>query len=80
MKALILEGEKQALAYKEIDNLQSESGKVIVNIKAAALNHRDVFVTQGLYPGVVFPIILGSDGAGVHDGREHRAFAGRRAG
>ncbi len=70
MKALVLEGEKQALHYKEIDNLNPENGKVVVNIKAAALNHRDVYVTQGLYPGIVFPIILGSDGAGFYKDRE----------
>ena len=70
MKALVLEGEKQALTYKSIDSPKPENGKVVVNIKAAALNHRDVYVTQGLYPGVVFPIILGSDGAGLLGDRE----------
>ena len=70
MKALVLEGEKQVLQYKEIEKPQLENGKVVVNVKAAALNHRDVYVTQGLYPGVVFPIILGSDGAGLLGDRE----------
>lgn len=42
---------------------------MIVQLKAAALNRRDVFVTQGLYPGIRFPVILGSDGAGLLDGR-----------
>jgi NADPH:quinone reductase-like Zn-dependent oxidoreductase len=70
MKALVLEGEKQALQYKEMDNLSPKNEKVVVNVKAAALNHRDVYVTQGLYPGIVFPIILGSDGAGFYNGRE----------
>ena len=70
MKALVLQGEKQALSYKEIDDLQPADGKVVVDIKAAALNHRDVYITQGLYPGIVFPIILGSDGAGLFEGRE----------
>ncbi len=70
MKALVLEGEKQVLQYKEFDNPRPENGKVIVNVKAAALNHRDVYVTQGLYPGIVYPIILGSDGVGFYEGRE----------
>lgn len=43
--------------------------EVLVDIKAAALNHRDVWITKGLYPGITFPTILGSDGAGLVDGR-----------
>ncbi|HEY2476488.1 MAG TPA: NAD(P)-dependent alcohol dehydrogenase [Candidatus Cybelea sp.] len=39
-------------------------GEVLVRIRAAALNRRDVFITQGLYPKIVLPITLGSDGAG----------------
>jgi zinc-binding alcohol dehydrogenase/oxidoreductase len=39
--------------------------EAVVRIKAAALNHRDVFIRRGLYPGISFPVILGSDGAGV---------------
>jgi NADPH:quinone reductase-like Zn-dependent oxidoreductase len=70
MKALVLESEKQALLYKETDSPKAKNDKVVVDIKAAALNHRDVYVTQGLYPGVVFPIILGSDGAGLYEDRE----------
>jgi zinc-binding alcohol dehydrogenase/oxidoreductase len=35
-----------------------------VRLHAAALNHRDLFITKGQYAGLRFPIILGSDGAG----------------
>jgi zinc-binding alcohol dehydrogenase/oxidoreductase len=38
--------------------------EVLVRIRAAALNHRDVFITQGLYPQIRLPVTLGSDGAG----------------
>lgn len=40
------------------------SDEVLVRIRAAALNHRDVFITQGLYPNIALPVTLGSDGAG----------------
>jgi NADPH:quinone reductase-like Zn-dependent oxidoreductase len=33
-------------------------------LRAAALNRRDVFITQGLYPQIRMPVTLGSDGAG----------------
>ena len=40
-------------------------GEVVVRLKAAALNHRDVWIKQGAYAGLRFPIIPGSDGAGI---------------
>lgn len=39
--------------------------EVLVKIKAAALNHRDEWCRQGLYPGLKNGVVLGSDGAGV---------------
>lgn len=70
MKALILEGKNQTVQYKDVPNPKPGQGEVVVQIKAAALNRRDVFITQGLYPGIKFPIILGSDGAGLYNNRE----------
>ena len=39
--------------------------EVVVELRAAALNHRDVWITKGLYPGIVYPVVPGSDGAGL---------------
>ena len=36
-----------------------------VELRAAALNHRDVWIKLGQYAGLKFPCIPGSDGAGV---------------
>jgi zinc-binding alcohol dehydrogenase/oxidoreductase len=44
---------------------QPGPGEVLVRIKAAALNHRDEWCRQGLYPNLKNGVILGSDGAGV---------------
>ncbi|HEV2354525.1 MAG TPA: zinc-binding dehydrogenase, partial [Puia sp.] len=41
------------------------AGEAIVRVRAAALNHRDVWIQKGQYAGLKFPIIPGSDGAGV---------------
>ncbi|CAN5714563.1 zinc-binding dehydrogenase [soil metagenome] len=65
MKAMILEGVNQALVWKETPDLQPGEHEVVVKLAAAALNHRDVWIQQGQYAGLKFPIILGSDGAGV---------------
>ncbi|HEU4847087.1 MAG TPA: zinc-binding dehydrogenase, partial [Rubrobacteraceae bacterium] len=46
---------------------EPSTGETVVRLHAAALNRRDVFVTQGRYPGAkpdALPVILGSDGSG----------------
>ncbi|HEY1428188.1 MAG TPA: zinc-binding dehydrogenase [Candidatus Tumulicola sp.] len=42
-----------------------DTREVLVRLHAAALNRRDVFITQGLYPGIQLPRTLGADGAGT---------------
>ncbi len=69
MKALVLKEKHQALEYKDVETPSPKEEEVLVDIKAAALNHRDVWITKGLYPGLKFPCILGSDGAGLLDGK-----------
>lgn len=68
MKAAILHGVDQPLAYEDAPDPQPGPGEVIVRLAAAALNHRDVWIQKGRYAGLKFPIILGSDGAGVVSG------------
>lgn len=41
-----------------------QRGEVVVRVRAAALNHRDVWIRRGQYAGIRLPAILGSDGAG----------------
>lgn len=49
---------------------KAAAGEVLIKIKAAALNHRDVWITKGLYPGIKDNIILGSDGVGEYEGKD----------
>jgi len=65
MKAMVLEGINQPLVLQDTPDLQPGENEVIVALSAAALNHRDVWIQKGQYAGLKFPIILGSDGAGV---------------
>jgi NADPH:quinone reductase-like Zn-dependent oxidoreductase len=65
MKALLLESVKTMPLYKDVEMPSPGADEVLVKIAAAALNHRDLYIAQGLYPGIVTPIILGSDGAGT---------------
>jgi zinc-binding alcohol dehydrogenase/oxidoreductase len=70
MKAIVLENKGAELQVLEMDHPQPAADEAVVQIKTAALNHRDVWITKGMYPGIVYPGILGSDGAGVYDGKE----------
>jgi NADPH:quinone reductase-like Zn-dependent oxidoreductase len=67
MKAIVLHelGAAENLKLEEVPDPQPGAGEAVVRLKAAALNHRDVFIWQKLYPNIKLPAILGSDGAGV---------------
>jgi zinc-binding alcohol dehydrogenase/oxidoreductase len=70
MKALVLNQIKQPLVLQEEPSPKAAEGQLIVKLKAAALNRRDYWITQGLYPQIRYPIVLGSDGAGTADFKE----------
>lgn len=66
MKAILLRqaGSPEALKLEEVEDPRPGQGEVLVRLRAAALNRRDVWIRTGRYAGIRFPIILGSDGAG----------------
>src|SRR4051812_24877100 len=64
MKALVLTGPGQ-IEWKEVDKPALSPGKVLVRIKAIALNRRDDWIREGRYPNIRYGGILGSDGSGV---------------
>lgn len=70
MKAIVLNALHQPLDYQEVETPKAGKGSKIVALTAAALNHRDLYITQGLYAGIHLPCILGSDGAGECDGKK----------
>jgi NADPH:quinone reductase-like Zn-dependent oxidoreductase len=71
MKAVRLHeiGGPQNLRIDDIAQPQPQAGDVAVRVRAGALNHREVFITQGLYPNITLPCTLGADGAGDLDGK-----------
>ena len=66
MKAVRIheDGGPDVLRYEDVDDPVAGPGEVLVSLRAAALNHLDVWVRKGL-PSVPKPRILGADGAGV---------------
>ncbi len=59
-------GGPDVLRWEEIPSMDCPPDKLKVQIKAAALNHLDIWVRNGL-PGIPIPLplIMGSDGSGV---------------
>ncbi|MDX1477524.1 MAG: zinc-binding dehydrogenase [Saprospiraceae bacterium] len=69
MQALLLDGIGVKMRVRAVDDPVAGADEVVVQLYAAALNRRDYWITQGKYPGLRFPAILGSDGAGTLEGR-----------
>lgn len=65
MKAVRIDefGGPEVLRYAEVPDPKPRKDQVLVEVKACALNHLDLWVRKGL-PGVNLPHILGSDVAG----------------
>ncbi|EXJ95034.1 alcohol dehydrogenase [Capronia coronata CBS 617.96] len=53
------------LSLDEVPKPSPTSKQVIIKIHAAALNHRDLFIRQHLYPGTTFGVPLLADGCGT---------------
>ena len=57
-------GPPEALKYEEVADPTPPPGWVTLEVKAASINHLDLWVRRGL-PGVSYPRILGCDAAGI---------------
>ncbi|HEX6700199.1 MAG TPA: zinc-binding dehydrogenase [Gaiellaceae bacterium] len=66
MKAVRIheDGGPEVLRYEDAPDPTAGPGEVLVRLRAASLNHLDVWVRRGL-PSVPKPRILGADGAGL---------------
>ena len=56
--------EGEVLAYETVPDPEPADGEVVVELRAAALNRRDLLVRKGIYP-FPLPLVPGSDGTGV---------------
>jgi zinc-binding alcohol dehydrogenase/oxidoreductase len=55
------------LRYEDVPDPEPVQDEIVVRLRNAALNRRDLFATQGMYPGVkpdILPAIPGADGSG----------------
>ena len=65
MKAIVLhnKGSADNLKYEEAETPKISDDEVLVKLKAASVNHLDIWVREGNVPGN-YPVILGCEGAG----------------
>jgi zinc-binding alcohol dehydrogenase/oxidoreductase len=65
------DGGPEVLRYEDAPDPQPGDDDVLVELRAASLNHLDIWIRKGL-PSVPKPRILGADGAGVIAGTDER--------
>jgi NADPH:quinone reductase-like Zn-dependent oxidoreductase len=63
MKALVLTTED--IVIQDIAKPTPKQGEVLVKVRYAALNRRDQWARVGLYPGMTYNCVLGSDACGI---------------
>ncbi|KPI43331.1 putative zinc-type alcohol dehydrogenase-like protein YogA [Cyphellophora attinorum] len=70
------------LQITTVPNQTPSANQLLIKISAAALNHRDLFIRQHLYPGLGFGIPLLADGCGTvtstGSSAAAKAWAGKR--
>ena len=57
-------GGNDKLKLMNLPEPKPKAGEVLIQLKAASLNHLDIWVRKGLFK-IPFPHILGADGAGI---------------
>jgi NADPH:quinone reductase-like Zn-dependent oxidoreductase len=60
------DGGPEVLRYEDAPDPEPKPGEILVSLRAASLNHLDIWIRKGL-PSVPKPRILGADGAGVRE-------------
>jgi NADPH:quinone reductase-like Zn-dependent oxidoreductase len=65
MRAAVLLRLNEEVQVIDLPAPELQPGGALVELHAAALNHRDEFIRVGLYPKIQLPCVPGSDGAGV---------------
>ena len=67
MKAVLFHQANEPVAVTDF-TLPAIADRVEVHLLASALNRRDLWITKGMYPGLLPNVILGSDGVGMLEG------------
>ena len=76
------QGPPEEMKLVDLPDPVAGPGDAVVRLHFCGLNHRDVWIRQGLYARIQLPAVLGSDGSGVVESvgpGVDRALVGKRA-
>lgn len=65
MKAILITEKSEPVQLEEIEKPIPREGECLVKLTSSALNRRDQWIREGMYPGIKAGTVLGSDGCGV---------------
>ena len=65
MKAIIITQADEPIQLSDLTMPAIGTDECLVRLKASALNRRDQWIREGMYPGIQYGTTLGSDGFGV---------------
>lgn len=71
MLAYIIKEINQPPCKTELPIPNPNEQEALIRISASALNHRDVWITKGQYPGIKLGSIMGADACGTWEGKEY---------
>lgn len=64
MKGIVITDNAEPIELVDLPLPQVEQGECLIKLKASALNRRDQWIREGMYPGIQHGTVLGSDGCG----------------
>ncbi len=65
MRAITITQESEPIQLVDLEKPEVSNDECLVKLSASALNRRDQWIREGMYPGIDFGTVLGSDGCGV---------------
>ena len=65
MKSVVITSKDSPISIADSPAPIPGSGEVLISMQASALNHRDVWISKGMYAKIQYPVIPGSDGSGI---------------
>lgn len=71
MRAFIIEKGKSTPSLTNLETLPVSMDYVKTKVLASALNHRDIWITKGLYPGIKYGAVMGADACVLYDGQNY---------
>lgn len=79
MKAVVFTAKDAPIITEDIPAPQPSDHDVLISVQASALNHRDLWISKGQYAKISYPVIPGSDGAGIviSSGTKHTPVGSR---